>query len=1106
MLRKLFALLMIAATSHAGVQIITVDDATASSGDVAVTGQFAQVSAQVGDVIVAGVAGNKKGSKVPVSLVQTDGTGTTGSQSQYANALDTYPTAWLFYQTVTQSGTFNFEWHSSGKFTGAGALYVLRSDNGQIDVGGSDIWDDPDTADNGTAYALNYSLASPLTDGVLIESINARTDRIAEPEAYTEDANGSNKRLVVSYQNVTGTLWNSAYTLSGGDLDKQTSGGAGLVFSEGTVSAPEISITGPRVQNLSADVLTNTYSIALQKGDVAVMAVAGNKSTTQSRVSFSSTAGSFTAVNTDIYPASYIAYLTASSTGTFDFQAVASDRITAHSSVYVLRSDTGAIEVPGSATFKNTDANSEADQSLTYTAAITNGTVIEAVSARTSDAIPQDVSADTDSPGKRLLCSATGINKNGFVSTYSFSGGDADKMTSSGAGVLFAPVERPPLPPEFISDPIVLTSFASGYAYSNSLIGTANDPNSDPILFSISPTETWLTVAPDGALSGTPQTDNIGTNEWTVSVTDGISGTNSATLRIEIVDETPPVPQTSQTNVVLIVIDDLGWMDLSVQGSKFYETPRIDELANSGMRFTQGYAAHPRCLPSRYGLMTGRFPGASAVPADPPDLLDEEVTLGEALQAGGYATFFAGKWHISHDAPLLPQRQGFDINITGGAPGSPPTYFFPYGNQPANELDKNGLFLDNDTPVGGLVTDRITGKNYLRTHHAGETGEYITDRLTDEAIDWMSWNADKPFFLTMSHYGVHTPYEAPQALVNKYTAKLSSMDYGDLPEFISVGIGQQKMRQNHPTYAAMIESVDTNVGRLMDQIEALGLSSNTVFIFTSDNGGLSNRGGYNNRELATSNLPLRTGKGWLYEGGIREAFIVTGPGIPPRVNSNAVVNGTDIYPTVLEITGQPLRPLDHRNGVSFKTALSGAAYDRGEPILWHSPLARPYSTGDFNSTALRDGDYKLLWFYDTPVRGGEFLYELYNVAADPGETQDLAESMPAKAADLLAQIKAWHNHEHWERSVGVIKRPDSDDVAKPPQAWVDDPTVPVKLKNGSLARENYPGYTYKLWSRTNLLRGDWLQEEDNLTHTEIPISTAPPQGFFKVETILDAEE
>jgi arylsulfatase A-like enzyme len=587
-----------------------------------------------------------------------------------------------------------------------------------------------------------------------------------------------------------------------------------------------------------------------------------------------------------------------------------------------------------------------------------------------------------------------------------------------------------------------------------------------------------------------------------------------ATNVVSIMDPVinPPfVPQTSQTNIVMIVIDDLGWMDLSIQGSQFYETPRIDALAASGMRFTQGYAAHPRCLPSRYGLMTGRFPGANGVPGGPENnLRPSETTIAEALQANGYETAFMGKWHLvgTHGEANLPQNQGFDINISGGKPGAPKTYFHPYatdGTPTTNyELDTgNELYFDNATPAGGMVTDRITGSSYLRTAARGLAGEYVTDRLTDEALDWMDWNADKPMFLCLWHYGVHTPFEAPAALVSKYTTKLATMDYGNLPEEINVGVGQQKMRQNHPTYAAMIESVDTNIGRLMDKVAELGLSSNTVFIFTSDNGGLSNRGGNNNRTLATANYPLRTGKGWLYEGGIREAFIVSGAGVAAMVNSNAVVTGTDIYPTLLDLAGLPLQPDNHLDGVSFKMALDGSAYDRGEPIFWHSPQARPYSTGDFNSSAVRDGDYKLIWFYDTPGQP----YELYNVKTDIGENNDLSESMPAKAAELLGKIQAWHAGAH--DGSGVVFRPDADDVSKPPQTWLDDPTVPLSLIPGSadldISWGDYLGFNYNVYSKTNLSDAAWTLEKSGITASETMLPMVGNSGFYKVESVLQPE-
>lgn len=875
------------------------------------------------------------------------------------------------------------------------------------------------------------------------------------------------------------------------------------------------------VGTLSSSVLAVTQSVTVVEGDVIVMVAGSNKKASAQTVSFASAAGTFadldanTVVGGDPNPNTYLSYLIVGAAGIYDFVAsYPGGGITANIGLYHLSADSGAI------TLLANDAQQWSGLSLGTSLTVTNSlswssdpllgeiAVVGVASSLKGVIDSADLTINDNNSSKRLAGSTSLTTGAVYYDIAWDINAAADEESGSVVAAAFAEASNTPQPPSFKSDPVLKPAAVQDEIYIGSLADDASDPNSDEMTFSIDGDPVWLNVATNGDLSGTPLVGDLGTNIWTVFVTDGISGTNSAQLEIVVLPG-PPEPQTSQTNVILIVIDDLGWMDLSVQGSQFYETPRIDELAANGMRFTQGYAAHPRCLPSRYGLMTGRFPGASAVPADAPDLIDEEVTIGEALQTGGYATFFAGKWHISHEDALLPQRQGFDINITGGAPGSPPSYFYPYGNEPANELDGNGLFLDNATPIGGMVTDRITGISYRRTYQAGESGEYITDRLTDEALDWMVWHADKPLFLYMSHYGVHTPYEAPASLVAKYQAKLASMDYGDLPEYISVGVGEQKMRQDHPIYAAMIESVDTNIGRLIDKVNELGIAGNTVFIFTSDNGGLSNRGGYNTRELATSNYPLRTGKGWLYEGGIREAFIVKGPGIPAMVNSNAVINGTDIYPTILELTGQPFSTNDHRNGVSFKTALTGAPYDRGEPILWHSPLARPYSTGDFNSSALRDGDYKLIWWYDTPGRDGEFHYELYNVKDDPGETVDLSLSMPAKAADLLAQIKAWHNHEYWERSVGVIMRTDADDVSKPPAPYLDNPYAPLDLTSSSgnidLSWGDWIGYDYNVWSKTNLLDVAWTVQGSGLITTNTTVPASGPSTFFRLELVLQPE-
>jgi arylsulfatase A-like enzyme len=974
-----------------------------------------------------------------------------------------------------------------------------------------------------------------------------------------------------------------------------------LLLMAVNVSAALSVATGPSTVLDDATTGEMSFSnISVQTGDVVAIASAPNKTKATNRLSltWSGTEGAdgdtSTVESDDLNGrACYVFYVKITNAGTYDFTVTpANSSLTARSSLWVLRSDAGAVAMADTAIMAQT--TSSPGLAYTFTNSVSEGVAIESFAAKSGTTLTTDpaYTSEENSSGRHTLYS-TSVSGTSWNKTHTSASG---ALAYVGAGAVFAETVTTPQPPSFKNAPTTKPEATEGASYSTSLSSDASDPNGDAMTFWISPTNTWLSATMNGALSGTPQNSDIGTNTWTVYVTDGISGTNSATLQVEVVAQTPPdfssdpviettavtnqaysatlsdnasdsnsdtmtfsfsptntwlsvatngalsgtpqssdigtntwtvyvtdgiggtnsatlqitvgaTPTYSHTNFVFICIDDLGWMDLSVQGSEFYETPRIDELAATGMRFTQGYTPHPRCLPARYGLMSGRFPGAMGVPGGPENnLRPSETTIAEVLQTAGYETAFMGKWHLigTHGTSNLPQNQGFDINISGGKPGAPPSYFYPYGNQPSDELDKNGLYLDNATPAGGMVTDRITGASYKRTATRGASGEYITDRLTDEAIDWMEWNKDKPMFLCLWHYGVHTPFEAPSALITKYQNKLSSMTY-DRPEYINAGVGQQKMRQNYPEYAAMIDSVDTNIGRLIDKIEDLGLTENTVIFFTSDNGGLSNRGGNNTRTLATSNYPLRTGKGWLYEGGIREAFIVKGPGISPATNTDAVVTGTDIYPTILELAGLPLRPTDHHGGVSFLDALKGNTYNRGKPIFWHSPMARPYSTGDFNSSAIRDGDYKLIWWYDTPGNN----YELYNVKTDIGENTNLISRLPTKASELLNKLRDWRNGESYIfDGDGVITKSDADDVARPPQAWKDDPTAPINLttsgSNMDLFWGDYIGFDYKLYSRTNLTEGSWtLRASDaNFPGTSVPLTN---QEFFKVELELEAE-
>ncbi len=453
-----------------------------------------------------------------------------------------------------------------------------------------------------------------------------------------------------------------------------------------------------------------------------------------------------------------------------------------------------------------------------------------------------------------------------------------------------------------------------------------------------------------------------------------------------------------EPNIIFILIDDLGWMDVSCYGSTFYETPAIDKLANEGVRFTQAYCAHPRCVPSRFSIMSGKYPARYGVPGKNHNLPDREFTIAEALKKAGYKTFFAGKWHLGKkNRPEFPypEKQGFDINIGGHSAGAPGSYFFPYKG---TRKTRSGKTKNVDVP--GLET--------------GKKGEYLTDRLTAETIKFIRNHKDEPFLAFLSHYAVHTPFQAKKNLIKKYEQKLAAMPEPAGPAYVKEGVGETKMRQDNPVYAGMIHSVDESVAQIMQTLEALSLADNTIIIFTSDNGGLSNRGAKRyggKRDLATSNFPLRAGKGWCYEGGIRIPLIVKWPGVTkPGSESNAVITGPDFYPTILEMTGQPLIPEQHLDGISFATVLARKQKTARRQAFWHSPVGRPRSTGDENCSVIRDGDYKLIDWYD------EDKVELYNINDDLKEKHDLSGSLPEKRNEL------YHKLLDWRKQVGAYIR------------------------------------------------------------------------------------
>ncbi len=376
-------------------------------------------------------------------------------------------------------------------------------------------------------------------------------------------------------------------------------------------------------------------------------------------------------------------------------------------------------------------------------------------------------------------------------------------------------------------------------------------------------------------------------------------------------------------NFLFILVDDLGWRDLGCFGSTFYETPNIDRLAAQGVRFTDAYAACPVCSPTRASIMTGKYPARMAttdwfgapqpeearkhhtknkplLPAPYEEQLSlKEVTLAETLREEGYRTFFAGKWHLGGEG-FFPEDQGFDVNKGGHHRGSPPGgYFAPYKNPK----------LDN-----------------------GPEGEHLPSRLAAETTRFIEENREGPFLAYLSFYSVHTPLQSRKDLKAKYAAKAKAQEK-DAPTWGQEGERKVRLLQDHAVYGGMVEAMDTAVGKVLDALDASGAADNTVVFFMSDNGGLSTSEGH-----PTSNLPLRAGKGWLYEGGIREPMIVKWPGVAQAGSTcSEPVTSTDFYPTILDMAGLAPRPEQHADGASLTPLLRDKGKPERDALYWHYP-------------------------------------------------------------------------------------------------------------------------------------------------------------------------
>lgn len=419
-------------------------------------------------------------------------------------------------------------------------------------------------------------------------------------------------------------------------------------------------------------------------------------------------------------------------------------------------------------------------------------------------------------------------------------------------------------------------------------------------------------------------------------------------------------------NIVFILADDMGYMDVGAYNPKtFYETPNIDAFAKKSMRFIDGYAACSVCSPTRSSIMTGKYPPRTGVtdhtggkragkllPAPHAvDLALEEYTIAEALRDAGYSTFFAGKWHLG-TGKSAPGAQGFDSNLISLKGG-----YFP---------------ADNKEP-----DPKVDPKS--------------TDLIADDAVRFIEEHKDKPFFAYIPFNAVHVPIGARADLVEKYRKKQASA----LPDSWGVeGANKVRLVQNNPVYAAMIEQMDAAIGRVLTAIDKNGLANRTIVIFMSDNGGLSTAEGH-----STSNMPLRGGKGWPYEGGVREPMIIDVPGMTkPGSTTDVPVTSTDFYPTILQLAGLPLNSKQHCDGVSLVPLLEGKTLDRG-PLYWHYPH---YSNqGGAPAGAIRDGDWKLVeWYEDGRL-------ELFNLSDDIGEKNNLAAANPEKTKELHEKLIAW---------------------------------------------------------------------------------------------------
>jgi arylsulfatase A len=502
----------------------------------------------------------------------------------------------------------------------------------------------------------------------------------------------------------------------------------------------------------------------------------------------------------------------------------------------------------------------------------------------------------------------------------------------------------------------------------------------------------------------------------------------------------------AKPNIVLIVADDLGAMDLGCYGSKFHRTPHLDQLAAEGVRFTQAYAACPVCSPTRAAIMTGKYPARLNLtdwlpgrPDQPAQELNrpvirqelplEEITIAELLRDGGYVTGHIGKWHLGGEG-FGPLEQGFQTNIAGDHTGTPLSYFAPF--------KKNG--------------------RVMRGLDNAPEGQYLTERLGIEAAKFIETHREKPFFLYLPHYAVHTPLQAPEAMVAKYPAATPFAG-----------------RQNNPIYAAMLESLDSAVGKVRQKLQELNLLDNTIIIFTSDNGGLATQEGA--KTPATSNTPLREGKGWLYEGGIRVPLMISGPlGIKPGSTEDTPVCSIDLLPTLCSWGG--VVPPAGIDGVSLAPLIQKGEALAPRPLYWHYPHYANQNSRP--GGVVRYGQYKLIEYYEH----GKL--ELYDLKSDQSENRNLRDELPDVVQSLHKRLRDWRTF-----SNAQMPTPNPQYEPNPPNK---DGVIEIWSKT---ARVHGLQLRYEPLPHKNTL-GFWVRQQD---WAEFAFTVKKP-GKYRVEALI----